>query len=304
MKPLVSIIIPTYNEEKDIRRTLRACVSLSYDKKEIIVVDDSNDRTPYIVREFKDKGVRLIQREKNKGGRCGARNRGIKESKGKILIILNADVILPSDFIERILPHYEKGAAFVLVQPKILNTDKIIPRFIQADGKMRQRGSWDWVCWTEGFSCLREAAFDVGLFPIPPLTLLAGEDGYFGKKILEKGYKRIIDRSIKVGHYTPSRLKDFWRNRKGRVSSIASYFLEGKSIFEIFVRAVARTILFFTIFPSFFKAFRLANHSKRGMKDFLPFVFVDLVQESAFVLGKWESLYELVRFKLKNHEQV
>jgi glycosyltransferase involved in cell wall biosynthesis len=301
MKPLVSIIIPTYNEEEDIRRTLNACVSLSYYKKEIIVVDDSNDNTPQIVREFEDKGVKLIQRKENKGGRCGARNRGIKESRGEILIILNADVILPPDFIERILPYYEEGAGFVLVQPKILNTDNPIPRFIQADGKMRQRGDWDWVCWTEGFSCLREAAFDAGLFPIPPLPLLAGEDGYFGRKILEKGYKRVIDRSIKVGHYTPYRLKDFWRNRRGRVSSIASYFLEGKSIFEIFVRAAGRTILFFTIFPSLFRGFRLTRYSKQGIKDFLPFVFIDLVQESAFLVGKWESLYKLIRFRIKDY---
>jgi glycosyltransferase involved in cell wall biosynthesis len=44
-----SIIIPTYNEERDIAATLEALLGLDYPDREIIVVDDSSDRTPEIV---------------------------------------------------------------------------------------------------------------------------------------------------------------------------------------------------------------------------------------------------------------
>jgi glycosyltransferase involved in cell wall biosynthesis len=44
-----SIIIPTYNEERGIGATLEALLSLDYPDREIIVVDDSSDRTPEIV---------------------------------------------------------------------------------------------------------------------------------------------------------------------------------------------------------------------------------------------------------------
>ena len=56
-----SIVTPSYNEEKDIRETLEYFINLSYPNKEIIVVDDSTDRTPEIVKEFESQGVRLIR---------------------------------------------------------------------------------------------------------------------------------------------------------------------------------------------------------------------------------------------------
>ncbi|MGB8990655.1 MAG: glycosyltransferase [Desulfobaccales bacterium] len=55
-----SIIIPTYNEEHDIAETLESLLRLNYQDKEIIGVDDSNDRNPEIVRQFVPLGVRLI----------------------------------------------------------------------------------------------------------------------------------------------------------------------------------------------------------------------------------------------------
>lgn len=127
-----SIIIPTRNEEEDIRRTLTACAAISYSNKEIIVVDDSSDDTPAIVSEFGNSGVRLIHRSKNEGGRCGARNIGIKEAKGEVVIILNADVILSPDFIDKILKHYQNGAGSVLVESEVVNQERLLPRFIQA----------------------------------------------------------------------------------------------------------------------------------------------------------------------------
>ena len=60
---LVSIIIPTFNEEADIKDTLERLVGLSYKNKEIIVVDDSTDNTPGIVKDYGKFGVKLFHRE-------------------------------------------------------------------------------------------------------------------------------------------------------------------------------------------------------------------------------------------------
>ena len=67
-----SIIIPTYNEERDIAATLEALLGLDYPDREILVVDDSSDRTPEIVGGYARQGVRLIH--PGGGGRCEARN--------------------------------------------------------------------------------------------------------------------------------------------------------------------------------------------------------------------------------------
>ena len=123
-----SIIIPTYNEEHDITETLEALLKLDYPDKEIIVVDDSTDRTPDIVRGYTDHGVRLIH--PGGGGRCEARNLGIREAAGEILVILNADVHPRPDFLRRLVPHYEQGADYVLVLGKVSNLDNLFARYI------------------------------------------------------------------------------------------------------------------------------------------------------------------------------
>lgn len=80
-----SIIIPTYNEEKDIGDTLEALIKLFYQDKEIIVIDDSTDSIPDIVLQYHNKGVCLIRPNKTEG-RCGARNIGIQLANGDIFI--------------------------------------------------------------------------------------------------------------------------------------------------------------------------------------------------------------------------
>ncbi len=303
IKELVSIIIPTYNEEEDIERTLQACINIEYDNKEIIVVDDSTDKTPEIVKKFKKFGVRLIHRKENEGGRCGARNLGIKEARGEILIILNADVLLPKDFIQKILPYYQNGAGVVLVGAEVINVNKLFARFVDAQSKYMHKGSLEWVYWSEGFSCLRKAAIDVGLFPETPMMLFAGEDGYFGKKIVEKGYKKIIDYSISVKHFAPYKLEDFWRIRKERASAFTAYFLEKRKIFIIFLRYLASSFLFLIksifIFPLLYKGYQFSKFSKKGKKDIVPLAFAYFIQELAFLVGKWTSFFKLVKWRMK-----
>ena len=68
-KPLVSIILPTYNGSKYIRQSIESCLCQTYDNIELIIVDDcSTDDTPKIIREFahSDKRVRLIQNSENR----------------------------------------------------------------------------------------------------------------------------------------------------------------------------------------------------------------------------------------------
>ncbi len=60
--PLVSIVLPTYNEERDIARTLDALVAQTYRPIEVIAVDASRDRTPEIIQSYANRlpGLRVI----------------------------------------------------------------------------------------------------------------------------------------------------------------------------------------------------------------------------------------------------
>jgi glycosyltransferase involved in cell wall biosynthesis len=108
VKPLVSILIPAYNAEAWIRETLQSAVAQTWQRKEIIVVDDgSTDRTAEIVREFGPQGVKVVSTPNQ--GLSGAVNHAIKLSQGDYIQELDSDDLLAPDKIERQLAALQEG---------------------------------------------------------------------------------------------------------------------------------------------------------------------------------------------------
>jgi len=103
-----SILVPAYNEEQSISSCLNSLISVVYDDKEIIVIDDaSTDRTIQAVEKFLDKGVILVRREKN-GGRAAALNSGLQQATGEVIITTDADTVTPSDWLQRFKSCFEQ----------------------------------------------------------------------------------------------------------------------------------------------------------------------------------------------------
>lgn len=98
-KPLLSVVIPVHNEEKDLKECLKTLSQQSYKNIEIIIVDDgSTDKTLEISREYKTKILK-----QNHQGPGKARNLGAGKSKGEILIFIDADMSFPKDFLEKLV---------------------------------------------------------------------------------------------------------------------------------------------------------------------------------------------------------
>lgn len=99
---MISIIIPTLNEEKYLPRLLECIKSQSYKDYEIIIADNnSKDKTRKIAKKYR---CRLTG-----GGHPGiGRNKGAKTAKGDILLFLDADVTFGKDFIKDALSVFEK----------------------------------------------------------------------------------------------------------------------------------------------------------------------------------------------------
>ena len=90
-KPILSVLIDTYNHERYIEQTLVSVLEqdLSAEELEVVVVDDgSTDRTPEIIQKFAPR-VRHV-RKKN-GGQASAFNAGFAESRGEIVALLDGD---------------------------------------------------------------------------------------------------------------------------------------------------------------------------------------------------------------------
>jgi len=92
--PLVSVIIPAYNAEKFIAKTLESVLSQTYQNIEILVVDDgSTDTTAEIVKSFAQKDRRIILLQQSNAGVAAARNLAIEKSKGEYIAPIDADDI-------------------------------------------------------------------------------------------------------------------------------------------------------------------------------------------------------------------
>jgi cellulose synthase/poly-beta-1,6-N-acetylglucosamine synthase-like glycosyltransferase len=119
--PTITVLIPAYNEEKVIARTVEAVIEANYPAKEIIVIDDgSSDRTLQIAHGYSQKGVKVIHRPN--GGKASALNHGLLFSRGEIIVIVDADSqVCKSTFIDLVQPFRDPEVAAVAGNIKVLN---------------------------------------------------------------------------------------------------------------------------------------------------------------------------------------
>ncbi len=106
MNSMISVIVPTYNEEKNIARCLESLneQSIAREDYEIIVVDGhSKDKTVSLAKKYADKVI--LEKSRGVGG---ARNDGVAAAKGEIIATTDADCHVPHDWLERIWDCFEK----------------------------------------------------------------------------------------------------------------------------------------------------------------------------------------------------
>ena len=92
--PLISVIIPAYNAEKFLAKTLLSVLSQTYQNIEILAVNDgSTDTTAEIVKSFAQKDNRVILLQQSNAGVAAARNLAIEKSRGEYIAPIDADDI-------------------------------------------------------------------------------------------------------------------------------------------------------------------------------------------------------------------
>lgn len=96
----VSVIIPTFNSEKFIKRAIYSVLIQSYEDFELIIVDDcSTDNTVKIIESFNDDRIKIVKHDVNTGVGV-ARQTGLKYTTGDFVLFLDSDDYLKDDFIE------------------------------------------------------------------------------------------------------------------------------------------------------------------------------------------------------------
>lgn len=87
---MISVVIPLYNKEAIIKKSLESVLTQDYDDFEVVVVNDgSTDKSVEIVKSIQDTRITLIEQEN--GGPSKARNTGVKNARGEWILFLDAD---------------------------------------------------------------------------------------------------------------------------------------------------------------------------------------------------------------------
>lgn len=133
--PKISLIVTAYNEERRIREKIENSLSLDYDKRklEIVVASDcSDDSTDDIVKEYEDRGVRLV-RAQERLGKENAQLTAIKEASGDILIFSDTATQIPDDALWKLVAYFADDSIGAVSSED---------RFISKDGAVAGEGAY------------------------------------------------------------------------------------------------------------------------------------------------------------------
>ncbi|MEM3032383.1 MAG: glycosyltransferase [Nitrososphaerota archaeon] len=231
----VSVIIPAYNEEKWIAKTIEALLETDYPNLEIIVVDDgSTDRTYEIALQYRRRGVVVLHKEN--GGKASAINYGLLYARGEIIFTVDADSLVSRNAITLMTSYFRDS------------------RVVGVAGNVRVVNKVNWLTGNQALeyvtqiNLLRRATASLGVVQVMPGPLSAfrrevleglgkydrdtvTEDFDITVKLLKSG--GILQAPTKALAYTeaPTRLGDFYRQRIRWYRGNVQVFLKHRDAF-------------------------------------------------------------------------
>ena len=122
-QPFVTVVIPTFNHAKLLRRALDSVVAQTFDNWEAIVINNfSTDETIEVVESYQDDRIKLIN-FKNNGVIAASRNQGIKNARGIYIAFLDSDDNWYSEKLQKCVEYANQGAQFICHGEKWINSN-------------------------------------------------------------------------------------------------------------------------------------------------------------------------------------
>ncbi|WP_353633800.1 glycosyltransferase [Halobacterium sp. NMX12-1] len=211
--PVLSIIVPVYNDPDGLRQTLSSLVDQPNTPEfEIIVVDNnSTDETPQVIREFERRYSDIIFgfSETDIQSSYAARNTGIKQASGEILAFIDADVIVGDTWITDVWHQFQESNVDYLgcnVEMYIPNgNDTFWARYDCSMGlPVRHYIRTKQFAPTCALALRRSVLDEVGCFDE---ELVSGGDKEFGHRVSTAGFKLEFAPKITVQHPARSTFK-------------------------------------------------------------------------------------------------
>lgn len=122
-KPYVSVVIPTYNHAKLLKKALDSVLAQTFQDWEAIIINNfSTDNTIEVVDSFADRRIKIFNFS-NSGVIAASRNHGLKEATGDFVAFLDSDDIWYSDKLQKCVEHASAGNQFICHGELWINSD-------------------------------------------------------------------------------------------------------------------------------------------------------------------------------------
>lgn len=283
--PLISVLIAAFNEEEVIASKIESVLENNYppDRIEILVGSDaSTDSTNEVLEKLKgeNKGLRIFL-FKERTGKPGVVNRLVEESRGEILVITDANVMLDKNTLREMIGSFVQPG-IGLVDSRMINTrlkkDGISRQekfYISREVRIKHNESLIWGTMMGPFGgCY---AVRKSLYRPVPVNFLV-DDFYINMAVLQQGFKCISNIEAKVYEDVSNNLQEEFRRKKRiaagnfqNLSTFGSLLFSGKSgvSFCFFSHKVIRWFVPFLVMIMLGSSFALGAYLTPGIEQLI-----------------------------------
>jgi len=273
--PRVAVLMAAHNEESFIGSTLQAVLNSSYPQELFriwVMSDKSTDRTDEIVRSFDPQRVTLVSIPNQQGKNAALRNH-FHLADGEILVLMDANVIIPPESIKNLVRHFSNPRIGSVVGSKVLI--KALTSVSQGDAlywryeaKLRSLGSQtgaSCVGIDGAFYAIRKEIFDLNFPDHLP------EDYAICCRVFEKGFINVYDPEAVFFESPAINMRvEFFRKIRVIVRGIVGFFAFGNLL-----NPISHPVFFFQ------------NFSHRFCRWLVPFFLISLFLSSAMSSVLW-----------------
>lgn len=218
--PSVSIIVPSFNEEKTVTATIESLLNLDYpkDKLSLLLIDDgSTDKTLLVMNSFKNHEQIQIFSKPNEGSKFAALNFGLEKANSDLVGCLDADSFVAPNALKLMVPFFVDEEIMAVTPSIKIHEPKNILQYIQKMEYIwgvlfrRMLSSMGAMYVTPGpFSIFRSKVFqELGGYRQAHHT----EDMEMALRMQKNGYKIVDSVGAHVFTVAPDKLKDLYKQR-------------------------------------------------------------------------------------------
>jgi poly-beta-1,6 N-acetyl-D-glucosamine synthase len=217
--PLVSILVPSYNEGLTLYNCIDSLLRQTYRNSEIVIINDgSTDNTLEIARKIAKKYAKVRVIDKPNGGKASALNAGITQANGEIVVSIDADSMFMRNTVEQlVLSFHDPKVAAVGGNVKVANRGNVLARQQALEyitGLTLQRSAFSHL------GCMQVISGAIGAFRRDALLAVGGyaydtivEDMDVTIELANHGYKVAYNPEAIAYTEAPETLHDFLKQR-------------------------------------------------------------------------------------------